>query len=227
MIPIQRKKLNRETPFSFSCGRCLRCCHLKKIQINPYEVARLARNRGISTTEFIRRYTTTGGTVLKFDDNDKCPFLNEQGCGVHKDRPLVCRLYPLGRHVFDTGEEHFSEVEPHPECKGVYGKDGKVQSYLEKQGAIVFMEGADVYLNLLWKLLKVLEDETADQEKQNVILETVLNFSNEESEQQSPLVDMDAAIEAYCNEHGQPVPEDLQLKMVLHVQIIKGLISKN
>ncbi|NTV45422.1 MAG: YkgJ family cysteine cluster protein [Chlorobiales bacterium] len=227
MIPIQRKKLNRETPFSFSCGRCLRCCHLKKIQINPYEVARLARNRGLSTTEFIQRYTTTGGTVLKFDDNDMCPFLNEQGCSVHKDRPLVCRLYPLGRHVFDTGEEHFSEVEPHRECKGVYGKGGKVQSYLEEQGAIAFMEGADVYLNLLWKLLKVLEDETADLEKQNVILETVLNFSNEESEQQSPLVDMDAAIEAYCKEHGQPVPEDLQLKMVLHVQIIEGLISKN
>lgn len=224
-IPIRRKQLNRDSLFGFSCERCLRCCREKKIQINPYEVARLARNRRLSTTEFIQKYTILNGTALKFDENDACPFLTEEGCGVHPDRPLVCRLYPLGRHVFDNGEEHFSEVERDSECKGVRKRKGRIKEYLEEQGAYPFMDAADVYLNLLWKMLKVLEDQRADEEKQKVILETVLNFSNNGSEQHNPLTDMDAAVETYCKKIKQPVPEDLKLKMVLHVQILENLIS--
>lgn len=225
MIRIRRKQLDRQTPFNFTCKRCLQCCHSKKIQINPYEVARLARNRGLSTTEFIRRYTV-GGTHLKFNNDDACPFLEKHGCGVHEDRPLVCRLYPLGRHVFENGDEHFSEVEPDPGCKGKYSKDAAIQNYLEEQGALPFIEAADMYLTLLWKLLSRLQDETIDAEKQNEILGAVRDFSNSESEQGNELTDMDAALAQFGKEIGRPVPEDLQLKMFLHVQMIENLMLK-
>lgn len=36
----------RQDRFSYVCNRCRRCCHHKLIRVNPYEIARLARNQG-------------------------------------------------------------------------------------------------------------------------------------------------------------------------------------
>src|ERR1700752_4896509 len=95
--------------FGYKCHRCMRCCYDKRIQINPYESARLARNLGQTTTEFRSAWTEDGaGTVLKQTDTGACIFLGNDGCTVHPDRPLVCRLYPLGRRVRADGSESFS-----------------------------------------------------------------------------------------------------------------------
>ena len=147
------------------CSQCLLCCRHKKIQVNPYEVTRLAANRGLSTAEFINRYTHDSGTILNWEEDGACVFLDSKGCGVHPDRPLVCHLYPVGRHVLPSGEETFSEIEPDKGCKGVYSNDGMIAAYLESQGARLFMEAADKYLDLFWRLYQILQEETAQPEK--------------------------------------------------------------
>jgi Fe-S-cluster containining protein len=119
-LPKMRDSLNRDTPFGFSCNRCLQCCRDKKIQVNPYEIARLAARLGISTTVFIAEHTDAGGVHLRFDDEGACVFLDAQGCSVHEDRPLVCRLYPLGRHLDGSDIETFSEVEPEPGARALH-----------------------------------------------------------------------------------------------------------
>src|SRR5262249_30242634 len=119
-LPVVR---DRASPFSYRCGACTRCCFEKVIPLGPYEVARLAHNRGVSATEFLATYTTEAGTTLLSREDGGCVFLDERGCGVHADRPLACRLYPLGRIVGANGVEYFVEVEPHPETAGVYGTD--------------------------------------------------------------------------------------------------------
>ena len=43
MIPdsaYQPQGLNRQSLLSFKCGRCSQCCTSKKIQVNPYEIAK-------------------------------------------------------------------------------------------------------------------------------------------------------------------------------------------
>ena len=57
-------------------------------------------------------------------DDGACGFLGEAGCTVHPDRPLVCRLYPLGRAVAPDRTETFAALTPDPETAGVYGADG-------------------------------------------------------------------------------------------------------
>ena len=37
----------RGASFSYTCNRCNRCCRDKRIQVNPYEVLRLSRNRRV------------------------------------------------------------------------------------------------------------------------------------------------------------------------------------
>ncbi len=107
-MQFRRTNLDRETPFAFSCMRCLACCRDKKIQVNPYEIARLARNRKLATSDFIDQYTIDAGGFRKWDEKGYCVFLDSQGCSVHEDRPLVCRLYPLARHVNNNLDESFS-----------------------------------------------------------------------------------------------------------------------
>ena len=98
--------LSREAAFSYRCNACSRCCHNKAIRVGPYEILRLARRLGMTTTQFIEQHTEAGGTVMRMRDenNRACIFLNQQGCSVHPDRPLACRLYPLARWVDPDGQ---------------------------------------------------------------------------------------------------------------------------
>jgi uncharacterized protein len=213
MIPVLRTKLDRQTPFSFSCKQCLQCCNAKKIQVNPYEIARLARNLGISTTAFIARYTVENGSFLQTTHNKTCLFLGAGGCLVHADRPLVCRLYPLARHVNHKGDEWFSELQPETGCRGILKRSGSIENYLEEQGATPYMLAANSYLNLLWEMMTILEntdndDKESPDEEMNTLLEN------------GQLMDMDAALNIYCQERELPVPHSVEEKMQMHLDAL-------
>ena len=143
----------RTTAFSYQCRACSRCCYGRRIQVNPYELARLSRGLGITTTEVIARFTVDGGTALATRADTSCTFLGPDGCTVHADRPLVCRLYPLGRVVRADGSETFVENQPHPETEGLYGHAGTVGSYLESQGVEPFIAAADRYHAVFTQLM--------------------------------------------------------------------------
>jgi Fe-S-cluster containining protein len=223
-LPIRRRGLVRQTPFSFSCMCCLQCCRSKKIQVNPYEIARLASNLGISTTQCIVGYTTENGSYLKFDDEDRCIFLGSNGCRVHPDRPLVCRLYPLGRHCNNRGEEWFSEIEPEAGCQGEYdgGKDA-VENWLDNQEVHIYLHAADSYLKLLWEMMAILEQSDDDEERTD-------ESDRSEGEENSIFengewLDMDAAVKIYCGKEHIPFPMDIEDKMRMHQDALQFWIQ--
>ena len=221
-LPLRRTGLNRQTPFFFLCSQCLLCCRHKKIQVNPYEVARLAANRGLSTAGFIERYTHDSGTILNWEEDSACVFLDSKGCRVHPDRPLVCRLYPLGRHVLASGEESFSEIEPDKDCKGVYGDDDMITAYLDSQGARPFMEAADRYLDLLWRLCRILEEETAEPEKHNAVSGVFQKHAEGERVGDIGFADVDAIVAAFCEKMSMPFPNNMDDKMSIHIQAVEA-----
>jgi uncharacterized protein len=149
--------MNRDSPFSYACYACNRCCRNKAIRVNPYEILRLARYLGITTTQFTENHTEAGGTVLRPKENGDCGFLGERGCGVHPDRPLACRLYPLARWVTPDGNESFGHLTPHPRTEGVYGRSGTVQDYLDHQQLGPFFEMSERYGKLYQKMVDMLE----------------------------------------------------------------------
>jgi uncharacterized protein len=150
--------MHRDSAFSYQCHACNRCCHNKAIRVNPYEVLRLARYLGISTTEFIERHTEAGGTVIRSKENGDCGFLGERGCSVHPDRPLACRLYPLARWVTPEGAESFGHLTPHPKSEGVYGNSRTVQDYLDHQQLEPFFEIGERYGKLYQRMVDLLEN---------------------------------------------------------------------
>ncbi|MBU6297121.1 MAG: YkgJ family cysteine cluster protein [Alphaproteobacteria bacterium] len=211
------KQQARQERFGYVCRRCLRCCHHKKIQLNPYEVARLARNRGQTTTQFRSRHTVEGaGMMLKQTKSGACEFLGAKGCTVHPDRPLVCRLYPLGRHVMVGGEERFSQMQPHPLSEGEFTDTGTIADFLEEQEAEPFMQAADAYLEWFDAALSVLTDEL-DTSLHSIMTATAKGDDS--------VLDMDAAIADHCAATGTVEPADLDGRTALHLQILYDRLS--
>ncbi|UCE66054.1 MAG: YkgJ family cysteine cluster protein [Candidatus Zixiibacteriota bacterium] len=91
-----------------------------RIIIEPYDVLRLSRRLSISTGKFLEQYadltlddhTHFPVALLKYKGNrrrNKCHFLRSYGCSVYEDRPLRCRLYPLGR-ILNRGKSYFIHI---------------------------------------------------------------------------------------------------------------------
>lgn len=207
----------RESRFAYACHGCRRCCHGMRIRVNPYEVARLARHRGISTTELLERYTIAGGTELAVTGTGACVFLTDAGCGVHADRPLVCRLYPLGRHVAGDGTETFSELSPHPETEGVYSVLGTVDAYLEAQGARPFTAAADRYLDVIARLSARLADAVAADRGAEPEVRAVLDATEGAT---TEWLDLDRVVATWRRERDLPPPATVEAAMAMHIQAL-------
>lgn len=75
------------------CVACGQCCRVLNIVVKPREITRLAKQMGIPTAEFARRY------VHEDEDGEKslnppCPFLDGNACSIYADRPQACRDFP-------------------------------------------------------------------------------------------------------------------------------------
>ena len=208
---VPQARTARDEVFGYACRRCSRCCRDKRIQVNPYEIARLARNRGMDSAQFRARHTEGGnGTHLRRDASGACEFLGADGCGVHADRPLVCRLYPLGRHVGADGNERFSRFVLPEESAGEYTRDGDIAAWLHAQGAEPFMRAADDYF--LW-LCRA-------QERFSGLEETPSPAPDEEA-----VLDMDIAIRRHAAAHGVAEPDDIEERRVLHLRILDAFLA--
>jgi len=142
--------VNRNSAFSYVCNACGLCCRNKVITLSPYDVIRLARAAYVSTREAIDRFTIRRGSVLKFSDGGACVALDGARCGVHRGRPLACRLYPLGiERIENVQSEKFVTLEPAVGSLGIYGVDGNVGDFLAAQDVGEYLAANGRYASLL------------------------------------------------------------------------------
>jgi hypothetical protein len=131
---------------------------------------------------------------------------------VHPDRPLVCRLYPLGRHVRSDGSEYFTKFTGHPRSAGELTDRGTIADYLAAQDAQPFMDAADAYFQWLCAAHERL-GESAD------------HPADETGTEDTDLLDMDTMIARHCEATGQAQPGDLDDRMRLHLRLLHDAIS--
>lgn len=196
--------LGPDDPFSYACARCGACCKDKGIRINPYEAARLARRLGLSIAAFRERHTEDG-VVLRRDPQGWCAFFRQgQGCSVHSGRPVVCRLFPLGRQITADGTVRYASPAWTPAPNGVFGSSGTVADFLTEQETGTLLAWADAYF--VW----FCRAETA-----GVDLET----------DYPDLLDLEGVVEAFCAREGRAPPERLEDRCALHIEILNGLLA--
>jgi Fe-S-cluster containining protein len=205
-----RSSHGREEVFGYLCRRCLKCCHHKNIQLNPYEVARLARNRGLTTDEFRAAFTDQrAGLALRQTQSGACMFLGKEGCTVHPDRPLVCRLYPLGRHVRADENEAFFHLQPHPHSHGTFTRSGTIGEFLTSQDAHPFIEASDDYFRWLCAARRYVH-KAGDSE----------HFTAADTQAAVEFLDIDTMIARHCAAPEIAEPIDADARRALHLRLL-------
>jgi Fe-S-cluster containining protein len=169
-------RLGLDDTFRFGCHpgvSCFNtCCADVNIFLSPYDVLRLRQRLGISSTEFLEKYTllplqrdmTTPAVLLRMSEHEakSCPFLTDKGCGVYSDRPWPCRMYPVGLATSrDTPDgwrgERFYFLLKEAGCKGFEeAREWTVREWLEDQDVDEFDEWGEAYKEL--SLHKFFED---------------------------------------------------------------------
>jgi Fe-S-cluster containining protein len=216
--------LSRHSPFFFKCQVCKACCYNKAIQMGPFEALCLARRFGLTTTEFLHRYTEPGTAVLQNKPDGSCVFLGPSGCGVHPDRPLVCRLFPLGQITGPRGEERYARMPLHPDCLGFFDTDGTVESYLESQGTGPYFTFDKKYSALKNRILDCLP-----QEIRKICSQDNRAWPDTESGLPARLLadwlDIDAAVAASCGEKEIKKAMNPAALAGLHMRALEALLD--
>jgi Fe-S-cluster containining protein len=124
-LPDYVTRLDNAETFTFSCHKgvvCFtECCRMLELALTPYDVLRLRKGTGLSSSEFLDNYVIMehepGETFPRFyltmvdDGRASCVFVAKEGCRIYENRPAACRAYPLGRAAVRNDdrkvEEHF------------------------------------------------------------------------------------------------------------------------
>lgn len=193
----------------------------------------MSRLLGLSTTEFLARHSDNGGTTLRSDSQGRCVFVTEAGgCAVHKARPLVCRLYPLGRAVDPEGEERFAVFPKQDGCEAEFGTDGTVADFLRSQGVAPYIEWSDRYGRLYHRMMGLLERlgiEGKIEVEAGGAGEDGTGAAAGPSADDSPLSswqDIDASLAEYCAAKGIPVPGGIEAAIDLHLEAMKEWLDE-
>jgi Fe-S-cluster containining protein len=152
-------RFTEEDKFVFSCHKGLscftHCCADVNIFLTPYDVLRMKNRLGLSSEEFLARYTFVPFNekqkmpvvVLKMQDDPhkRCPFVSDDGCTIYEDRPWSCRMYPLGyaspKQDSSTVESEFYFLMEEGDCRGfAEGRELSVRQWLEEQGILEYNE---------------------------------------------------------------------------------------
>ena len=151
---IEPVRLGPDSRFKFRCHKdvkCFtRCCRGINILLTPYDIIRMKKRLGLSSTEFLAVYTVpqllekTDLPVVTLrlldDEQQSCPFVKDgRGCIIYEDRPTTCRYYPLGvatlSHKEGVNDEGFYFFVNEPHCLGFEeDKEWTVREWRRDQG---------------------------------------------------------------------------------------------
>lgn len=133
--PVQPTKLGLDDTVQFRCHKGIacfnQCCQDIDIQLTPYDVIRLKQHLGMTSRDFLDKYTwpfemdhhgMPGVKLRPIDKGTACRFVTEEGCSVYEDRPAACRYYAMGHMTMrkqgatETDDVYFMVKEKH--CLG-------------------------------------------------------------------------------------------------------------
>lgn len=168
--PVAPETFDENHVIKFSCYKGIECfnacCSNIDITLTPYDILRLKNRLGISSTEFLKKYTIpfefgansiAGVKYLPVEGGTACQFMTEEGCSVYEDRPTACRYYPVGLLSMRRADENFDRAsyalveEPH--CKGhLEERKISIKDYRQEQGLEEYDEHGRTWRTLILKM---------------------------------------------------------------------------
>ena len=151
MLDHRNLVLTEDSEFKFECHDKLdcfkKCCRDISIFLTPYDVLRLKNFLGISSGEFLDKYTrkmrvpNSCSTLVQIkmseSDNLRCPFITAKGCRIYQERPWSCRIAPIDL----LGEGKYSFIFDSSRCQGLNEpKTQTVKEWMREQGLGIYEE---------------------------------------------------------------------------------------
>ena len=151
--PVEPIRLEANDKLKFRCHKGVSCwnacCSKANVTLTPYDIIRLKKHLGTSTTEVLAKHTvpfeldsgSMPGIKLRTNNDGACLFMTDAGCSVYENRPTACRYYPSGllsmRAIDKNVDERSFLLIKEDHCMG--HKEDQVQTvqeYREQQGVV-------------------------------------------------------------------------------------------
>lgn len=106
---IDSMTIGLDDTFKFHCDQCGKCCtNREDIILSPMDIFRMSSELEMTPVAFYREYC-----VFNIGENSRipiirlisvgrdrhCVLLKNRKCSVHKVKPAVCAMYPMGRYI--------------------------------------------------------------------------------------------------------------------------------
>jgi len=167
--PVLPELLDGDKTIQFRCHRGVACwnacCSNIDISLTPYDILRLKRRLGITSTEFLQRYTVpyemekdgiAGVKLRPVEGGTACQFMRPEGCDVYEDRPTACRYYPVAllsmRKQDEATDRDAYALVKEPHCLGHHEpRRLTIDAYRAEQGLPEYDELARGWRQLILK----------------------------------------------------------------------------
>ena len=143
-------QIGLDDQFKFHCTQCGKCCiHREDILLNPKDVYNMSKELNMEPKDFIDHYceiyvgSDSKIPVVRLKPKGsvkRCPLLKDRKCMVHKAKPTVCAMFPLGRCLIVEGAEENADtagsiryIFNHPGC-GDRSETHTVREWIESFG---------------------------------------------------------------------------------------------
>lgn len=167
--PVIPNMLDGEHVIQFRCHRGVKCwnvcCSNIDITLTPYDILRLKNRLGLSSGEFLQKYTVPyemdkdgmpGVKLRPVDGGTACRFMVPEGCSVYEDRPTACRYYPVALLSLRRQDEYFDRqayaLVKEATCLGhLEERKLAIDEYRHEQGVVEYDEKGRAWRQLVLK----------------------------------------------------------------------------
>lgn len=130
----RKMRIGVDEPFRFHCMQCGDCCrHREDIMLTARDIYNLSKVLGLALEEIVSRYCEayigddSRIPIVRFrpEGNDRhCPMLKDNKCAVHRAKPVVCAMFPIGRGIAFDRENKKAEKGGLPKTEYIFMNPG-------------------------------------------------------------------------------------------------------
>ena len=116
---LESMTIGLDDTFKFHCDQCGKCCtHREDIILSPMDIYKMAKELKMTPVEFYHEYCVfnigehTRMPIVRLASEGKdthCVLLKNHRCSVHKVKPAVCAMFPLGRYMSFEKDDYNAE----------------------------------------------------------------------------------------------------------------------
>ena len=116
---LESMTIGLDDTFKFHCDQCGKCCtHREDIILSPMDIFKVAKELKMTPVEFYHEYCVfnigehTRMPIVRLASEGKdthCVLLKNHRCSVHKVKPAVCAMFPLGRYMSFEKDDYNAE----------------------------------------------------------------------------------------------------------------------